>query len=222
MRYYAEKRKKEKKPYRMRTKVNFRFASNRSIISGLPVKMHGFKLGVEFLNRFRTGFMVAWLPSNAIETDGLPVGVESREFDMIALGTFFEYLIFHNYRWELSVPVDLLFADFTMKEVSVYDHTVRYDTLNDFPVMQVGCYGQYNVNYWLGVGASIGVRTGLGPSAAVNKAITALYYTMGIKFMLGKFLRTIFVHQKVLQERIDYFETRRPDKADKLRRRLRN
>ncbi len=220
--YEAEhKNKKEKKPYQFRTKVNLRFASNRSLIGGLNVKFRAIKVGLEFINRFRVGIMVAWLPGNAEKTDKLPVGVEKQLFEMGAFGTYFEYMFFHNYRWELSIPVDMIFADFRVTSISVYDGRETVEEFDNFPLIQIGVYGQYNVNYWLGVGTSIGGRFGVGPSSSVNNALTALYYTVGVRVMLGKFVRTVFKHQEVLKERIEYFETRRPYKADKLRKRLR-
>ena len=202
-----------------KTKIFFRFSNNRTVVRNTQIKFTGLRLGVERKNKFRYGILFASLADSVIVLKPENDTIWGSFIDVSAIGGFFEYLLIKNYRWELSIPVDLAFGSTQVQELDHNRKAISEEELPNYFVTQAGLYGQYNINYWFGVGAGFGYRWSISEDKDLQTYLSSPYYIFGVKASIFRGLKSIFRHNKVMDEKIKYFEKHNTEKAEKIKRR---
>jgi len=196
------------------------FDSRHSLVVGQLVKMHGLKVGMEISDyeTIRLGFGIYWL------NDPVKLGpfVESGDtafayidFDYSTL--FVEYVIYQDFRWEVSVPFNIGLGTGSVKfEWPKYD----FDTtmvIKGIPVMATNIAAHYKVFPWMGIGAGLGYRQILSLNKQIRKAFNSPFYVIKIKLFLGGLYKSVFKHNEVIEEREEYKRQREEKRNDKRR-----
>ena len=199
---YIEEYKAKK--WRMHTAIhNF-----RSWFSEEQFSFLGVKGGLEYKKRYRFGIMLLAQQEAVVFDDADPdVDYELSEVGYIA--GYGEYMIVNNYRWELGIPVSFGRGGGRLITLDQQNEQIGEPEERVFSALQLGLYGQYNINYWLGVGLGAGHRKGFSGDIKVEDFVSAPYYTFGLKINLGRFLKSVFAHDKVKAEKKLYFESRK-------------
>ena len=193
----------------------FRFSRAQSSVEQKSVVFNSLRGGFEINKKFRTGLLVASMGDSLILKDNLPEGAEYNVVGLAAIGGFFEFMVINNYRWEMSVPVQLGygFASYTYLDGSkeeLFEEDVPY-----YFFSELGFNFQYNFNNWAGFGVGLGVRTTSAGHESVSKYTRGPFYNLGLRFSVGGLYSSVFHKQEVQAKKKAYFELREKVKAKK-------
>jgi hypothetical protein len=199
---YLEEYKAKK--WRMHTAIhNF-----RSFLDDRQFSFFGLKGGLEYKKRYRFGLMLLGQQEAVMLNDQ----EEDRDYELSEvayLAGYGEYMIINNYRWELGIPISFGRGGGRVVTLNQNEEQIGEPEELTFNALQMGLYGQYNINYWLGFGLGAGHRSGFSTDVKVRDFVSTPYYTFGLKINLGRLLKSVFAHEKVKAEKKLYFESRK-------------
>ena len=197
--------------------------TNTWLKKGINVKVRSLNIGLQFNRNYKFG--VSGILSKRYQTtyeDYPEIGYF--ETSLLGFGTYFEYLLIKNYRLEVGFPLAVGKVWATNEAYSTEKTRIPASdfTSNGFGLFSIGANGEYSINYWLAFGLGLGYRFSIGANSNTSQNLSTPYYSFGIKLQLGKFVKTIFHHEQVLQMKSIYFRDRRPAKSEKMRKRSEN
>ena len=207
-----------------KTKIEFRLSTNNTLLtSGVSAKFTNIRIGVRFKKHYKFGFLLSNMRSISFDTPEDP-NVSSYQLKFNGYGGYLEYVVLKNYRFEFSVPVSIASMQ---AEATAYNSSgfavPKYDTSSQrFPVLSVGVYGAYSMNYWLAISAGVGYRWAFSESDYYNSLLSTPYYSLGLKLQIGNLYRSIFHKDQVLYMKSVYFRDRKPEKSAKQLRHSKN
>ncbi len=198
---YLEEYKTKK--WKMHTAVhNF-----RSFFNDQQFLFMGLKGGLEYNHNYRFGLMLLGQEEAVLLNDN-DQDYDYELSEVAYLAGYGEYMLVNNYRWELGIPLSFGRGGGRLVTLDGEREPVGEPEEKRFNALQVGVYGQYNINYWLGFGLGAGQRAAFSQDVEVRDYLTSPYYTFGLKVNLGRLMKSVFAHKKVKAEKKLYFETR--------------
>ena len=207
-----------------KTKIEFRISRNNTFMTkGVHAKFTHFKLGVRFKKNYKFGLILANMKPISLEAPEVP-GVNYYKLKFNGYGGYFEYLILKNYRYVVSAPFSILSMQAEAKAFNSSNMAIpKHDTSSSrFPVLSLGIYGAYSINYWLAIGLGFGYRQAFNTGITNNSVISTPFYSLGLKVQLGNFYKSLFHRDQVLYMKSVYFRDRRPEKSAKQLRHSKN
>lgn len=189
--------KDEKDEYR--TRFVFSFDARNSFVIGQPVKFNGFKFGLEVRKRHRFGLGFYSLRYQVKLNDvGLASGlVTDIFFDYNLATTYYEFVVLHKNKWELTLPAHIVSGDLlASREDSTGKRVAVPELSKPTRGLEWSVDAQYTIIPWLGVGAGLGYRTVLSSNNEAKRAFNGPMYFVKLKLFLGVFYRRIFKGEK--------------------------
>jgi hypothetical protein len=191
---------------------------DRNLFLAKPnTKMDGVKLGVELYQRYRFGFTYFFLGKER------PLDALFREKDTVQQqlklnywGPFFEYVLYEDFRWEVSIPLNLGYGKGRVDTKKVSTSIKGRRMTSDLVFTSGGLNAHYKVFHWLGFGVGIGYNHVFTKEPAIRKVLNSPYYAIRVKLFLGGLYRCVFKPKVVKQLKLDYREERRERKALRL------
>lgn len=169
--------------------------ARRSFFSGRPVKINGFRLGVQFRGVHRFGIGFYGLDRNVVFTD-VPVNQPgatdtSRVVFNAGFGSFFyERVLYKTKKWAFAIPAEFLFGNIT----GYYEDSLgKFLPLPEVPFsgLALGIQAKYNILTWLAPRFSIGYRLLFNTTPEVRSSFNRAYYSFGLQIMVGELYHTI-------------------------------
>jgi len=207
-----------------KTKIEFRISTDKTFITkGVNARFTNLRLGVRFKKHYKFGLVMTTMrPLSFAAPENTKVNTYNLKFN--GYGGYFEYVILKNYRFEVSAPFSILSMQ---AEADAFDYSnARFpeqDTSsNRFPVLSLGVYGGYSINYWLAIGLGFGYRQAFSTNDQNNSVISTPFYSLGLKIQLGNFYKSVFHKDQVLYMKSVYFRDRKPEKSAKQLRHSKN
>lgn len=202
------------------TKFTLSFDSRQSFVLGRLTKMNGLKIGIEFYDRYRFGF--GFYKMNApIELKPIPIENSNdtifSNFEFEYSTVYLEYVLYQDYKWEVSVPLSIGTGTGTIKaylKSSGYDTTV---VIKGIPLVAINAAAHYKVFHWMGIGVGLGYRQILTKNKEANEALSSPFYVIKLKIFLSRLYESIFKHNEVIEEREEYKRQREEKRNDKRR-----
>lgn len=180
-----------KKSFKSKPQLDVKFDSRFSFIRGVDFRTSGFKIGVSFNRKFKTGLGYNQLIIPAKST----IESEERKFDAelkyIYFSPYFEYVYHSSKRWEFNLSSQIgigrahyqYFNPTTEKAVRTrYSNVISYE-----PAMLI----DYKIIRWVGIGTGVGYRLVLYKNNGIEEKITSPVYIVKLKIYLGEIVRTI-------------------------------
>ncbi len=196
------------------------FDNYRSFIAERPVQFYGLKLGIEWPRKFRWGFglysMKNGLPLAPIERRDYSI---NQKFNFAYVNTYFEYVIYEDYRWEFSVPVSIGTGWGNIDTISSLYNKPGIRHSDTVTVFTQGIAAHYKVFYWLGVGVGGGYREIITKDKFVQRQLNGPFYAIKIKLFLGGLYKAIFKRNQVYEERDEYRQHMKDKKYERIRKR---
>ena len=200
-----------------KTKVEFRISTDKTFITkGVNARFTNLRLGIRFKKNYKFGLVMTSMRPLSFAATEVPK-VDHYHLSFNGYGGYFEYVVLKNYRFEFSVPLTIWSMQAEAKAFNSTNMAIpSHDTSsNRFPVLALGVYGGYSLNYWLALGLGLGYRQAFNTSNQNNSVISTPFYSLGLKIQLGNFYRTVFHRDQVLYMKSVYFRDRRPEKSAK-------
>lgn len=180
-----------KKSFKSTPQLDVKFDSRFSFIRGADFRTSGFKIGVSFNRKFKTGLGYNQLIIPAKST----IQTEDRKFDAelkyIYFSPYFEYVYHSSKRWEFNLSSQIgigrahyqYFNPTTQKAVRTrYSAVISYE-----PAMLI----DYKIIRWVGIGTGVGYRLVLYKNSGIEEKISSPVYIVKLKIYLGEIVRTI-------------------------------
>lgn len=180
-----------KKSFKSKPHLDVKFDSRFSFIRGNDLRTSGFKIGVSFNRKFKTGLGYNQLIIPAKST----IQTEDRKFDAelkyIYFSPYFEYVYHSSKRWEFNLSSQIgigrahyqYFNPTTQKAVRTrYSAVISYE-----PAMLI----DYKIIRWVGIGTGVGYRLVLYKNSGIEEKISSPVYIVKLKIYLGEIVRTI-------------------------------
>ncbi len=167
----------------------FRFDSRQSFITARPVKIFGFKVGLDHRDQVQYGIGFNALSGNSEISKTVEGNEGSLRFFFIA--PYFQYTFYNKGHWELGIPVQVgvggSWITYTDAEGEV-QRARSSGVLTYEPAMSV----QYKFWKFFGIGTGLGYRIMVIPNKKIDEDFTAPVYMFRFKVYLGKVYNAVF------------------------------
>lgn len=180
-----------KKSFKSTPQLDVKFDSRFSFIRGNDFRTSGFKIGISFNRKFKTGLGYNQLIIPTRST----IQTEDRKFDAelkyIYFSPYFEYVYHSSKRWEFNLSSQIgigrahyqYFNPTTQKAIRTrYSAVISYE-----PAMLI----DYKIIRWVGIGTGVGYRLVLYKNSGIEEKISSPVYIVKLKIYLGEIVRTI-------------------------------
>lgn len=164
--------------------------ARRSFFRGRPVKINGFRVGVQYLGVHRIGLGFYGLDKNVVFSDvkvNYPGSTDtSRVIFNAGYGTlFYERVLYKTEKWEFALPSELLLGSIT----GYYEDSLgKFLPLpqKSFTGLSSGIQVKYNIFTWLAPRFSVGYRLLLNALPEVRYSFNRAYYSFGLQVLVGE------------------------------------
>jgi hypothetical protein len=180
-----------KKSFKSKPQLDVKFDSRFSFIRGNDLRTSGFKIGVSFNRKFKTGlgYNQLIIPAKSSITD------DDKKFDAelkyIYFSPYFEYVYFTSKRWEfnLSAQVGIGSGHYQYyNEVTQKTIRTRYSAILSYePAMLI----DYKIIRWIGIGTGVGYRLIFYKNNDIEEHLSSPVYIVKLKIYLGEIVRTL-------------------------------
>ncbi len=191
----------------------FRFSRAQSSIEQKNIVFNSLRGGFEIKKKYRTGLLIATIADSLLLQDQLPEGATYNSVGLTAIGGFFEFMVINNYRWEMSVPIQLGYGFVSYTYLDNNKQELFKEEVPYYFFTELGFNFQYNFNNWVGFGVGFGVRTTSAGHESVARYTRGPYYNLGLRFSVGGLYISIFHKKEVLAKKKAYFKLREKTKA---------
>lgn len=198
----------------LNTKILASFDSRLSRFNGSPIRIDGFKLGLDVAKTFRFGVSSYW-QRGKLDLDPIVGAVTDtlRTFDFEYFAFFSEFIIYQDFKWELSVPLAFGVGPRVFEYKLTKDgETIRKDEKN-IGLTTISVDGHFKVVPWVALGAGFGYRHSFTDDSEVRDILNEPVYSFKVKFLLGNFIKFLFFRPKLEEEREAYIKERNIRKA---------
>ncbi len=179
-----------KKSFKNKPQLDVKFDSRFSFIADRDFKTSGFKIGVSFNRKFKTGLgynqFIIPAKSSIIDNDK-EFGAELK---YIYFSPYFEYVYFTSKRWEFNLSAQVgigkghyqYYNEATQKTIRA-----RYSTILSYePAMLI----DYKIIRWVGIGTGVGYRLIFYKNSNIEEHLSSPVYVVKLKIYLGEIVRT--------------------------------
>jgi hypothetical protein len=176
-----------------KAKIDVGFDARSSLVDGNKVRVAGFKLGLEYRRIHRFGIGLYAL-SNPIEKKDVVLDVPSEKVSYLFSyqSLYYERVLFFNRKWEVSSTLHLGGGKVETSYLPILGNTFQPYDVKSVSVSELTFNGQYNIFYWLTVGAGIGGRFVYRGPADIKKAYTAPVTLFSVNIKIVKLIVSIF------------------------------
>lgn len=164
--------------------------ARRSFFKERPVKINGFKLGVQYLGVHRMGIGFYNLDRNVVFTDIQINQPGATDTSRIVFNTgfgalFYERVLYKTENWEFALPTEFLFGN-----INGYyeDSTGAFLPLPEVPFTGIafGIQTKYNIYTWLAPRVVVGHRFLFKTTTEVKQSFNSAYFGFGIQILVGE------------------------------------
>jgi hypothetical protein len=180
------------------------FDGKKSFIASQKVSVFGFRLGLQYKDKFRTGMGLYFQSSPSNETytfnETISPKTVTAKLDFSYLTLFYEPIVFQDrhHRWVLSVPTQLgvgtaqlSYMDSTQ---TVPERKVIYS--KSAVLTEVVFMAEYRLFRWLGFGSGVGLRLMLTDDEIIKRNLNAPIYVFKIRISWGELYKMAFKEKR--------------------------
>jgi hypothetical protein len=177
------------------------FDGKKSFISSQKASVFGFKLGLQYKNKFRTGLGLYFQGEPATENYTFNEGATrtvAAKLDFTYLTLFYEPIVFKNKRWELSVPTQLGIGTAQLSYIdstqAIPQKTIIYS--KSAGVTEVVFMAEYKLFRWIGFGSGVGLRAMITEDEVIKKSLNSPIYVFKVRILFGELYKMAFKEKK--------------------------
>jgi hypothetical protein len=179
------------------------FDQRYSLLNGDLVGINGFKLGIEWRGRLRTGLGLYLLSDGVPSRAPIPLALppETRtELRFRYVAVYGEYVLVGTPRWELSTPTQFGFGK-VFTGYYLPDGSRRRSTTDHIWLFEPSLVGHMRVFRWVGVGAGAGYRQMLFLNGSQQRELSGVIFLGRVKLFLGDLYKIIRGREQLLSQK---------------------
>lgn len=166
----------------------------RSFYRDQPIKVNGFRIGVQYLGVYRFGLGFYRLDRRVIFKSvkiDLPNSTDTSEviFKAEYMTLFVERVLYRSKRWEYSLPIDFQYG-----KLGGYYEDINSNFLElpnqVFVGMSFGFQTKFFIFPWLAPRVAVGQRILFNPNEEIKKSFNKPNYTVGLQIIPGELIRS--------------------------------
>lgn len=181
-------------PYQNKIKPDFSVDARRTLFQRRWIAVMGLKFGVEYRRVHRLGFGVYFLNTRVFDSDfDFDISAEKVEYEFRYSTLYYDRVLFFNRKWEVGATLHLgggKVRPFFQNPDNPNDR-IEIEPI-DFSTVELAAYGEYNVLFWIGVGAGVGYRGVFGAGESLNKEFSAPIFVANLQLKLFKLARSFY------------------------------
>jgi hypothetical protein len=171
----------------------FNFDSRYSFINHQQVQISGFKLGVEWIEKFRTGigfYGLSTTLNKELEVIKDPAERLDGRFRFNYLALYGEYVLLSKRKWEVSFPLQFGLG---MMSVETKDKRglPRDSDRKPIALTEPSITAHYKIFPWIGIGAGAGYRYMLSSQNKVEHSFDSPIYYIKAKIFVGEIYKSL-------------------------------
>lgn len=184
----------EKFSYAMKTnpKLLFSLDSRRSFVRSTNVKFWGVRLGFDWSAMIHMGIGMYGLSSSTgldwVNNDGDSINDARLNFGYVSF--WFEYVWFHNKRWQLSTPLHLGAGEVSLSSSNF--PFLQPETKKSVIVTEFSVQAEYKIFWLVGLGAGAGYRYSLTSQEKLARFVNSPVYLFKVRIFLGEVYKRLF------------------------------
>lgn len=171
----------------------FHFDARYSFINHQQVQISGFKIGVEWIEKFRTGigfYGLSTTLNKELEEVQDPVQRLDGRFRFNYLALYGEYIFLSSRKWEISTPIQFGIGQM-FYEVRDKRGMPKANERKLIALVEPSVTGHYKFFPWVGVGAGAGYRYMLSSQNKIEHGFDSPIYYIKAKLFVGEIYRAI-------------------------------
>lgn len=190
--------------------------SYNSFLLNEKVKFKGIRVGAELGQKLRFGIGIYRL-DKPIDLAPLRADIDTinRQLRFEYYNLFWDYVVYEDFRWELSLPFSFGRAFGKIDTFSLKNNSYRGQMeVDSTSIATVGFDCAYRVFPWIGLGGGIGYRQAFAPKE-IREKLNAPFYTIKIKIFLGYLFKAIFKRKMLAEEKAAYLKEKEDRKNER-------
>lgn len=182
-------------PYQNKLKPDLRFDARRTLFQQNWVAIGGLRLGVQYRRIHRIGFGFYLLNNRIFEANDIyeqiPQGIPL-EYDFSYNTLFYERALYFDKRWEVGANVHLGGGDVGVRYQP--PGTTFFEQIDKVPfsLTEGSVYGNFNILYWLGIGAGLGYRRVWARIPRTDNSFSSPIFAATVQIRFVKLARSFF------------------------------
>lgn len=181
-------------PYQNKLKPDISLDARRTLFHAEWIGVMGLKFGLEYRRIHRLGIGVYFLNNRIFDRDfKFDLPVEKVEYEFRYSTLYYERVLFFNRKWEVGSTLHL--GGGTIKAFyqnpDNANERIALDPL-EFSTVELSAYGEYDILFWLGVGAGMGYRSVFGVSRDLRKDFSSPIFVVNVQLKLIKLARSFY------------------------------
>ncbi len=154
----------------------------------------GIKAGVEYRRIHRLGIGVYFLNTRVFDRDfNFDIAADKVEYEFRYSTIYYERVLFFNRKWEVGSTLHLGGGNIRVFYQNPENSNERLQLKPvEFSTVELSAYGEYDILFWLGVGAGMGYRQVLGVNADLRKEFSSPIFVVNLQLKLIKLARSFY------------------------------
>lgn len=180
--------------YQNKLKADFSLDARRTLFQTKWVAVMGIKGGVEYRRIHRLGIGVYFLNTRVFDRDyDFDLSADKVEYEFRYSTIYYERVLFFNRKWEVGSTLHLGGGNIRVFYQNPENLNERLQlTPVEFSTVELSGYGEYDILYWLGVGAGLGYRQIMGVNKDLRKEFSSPIFVVNLQFKLIKLARSFY------------------------------
>ena len=185
-------------------KFIFSFDSDKNFLNGSDVRFFGFKVGLQFDDKFRVGMglqiLADFIPVRVVVNEG-----EHNEYttdgklDITLMTSYYERILHTSTRWEFTASLHHGIGGVSRRYIDTVG-VEQQKSAGGFVLLTPAVEGHYKFFSWLGIGAGVGYRIAFYNDKKVQQLVNSPIYVLKMKLFLGELYKAIFKKEKPWDE----------------------
>ena len=173
-----------------KAKFVFNFDTRYTLLQNDPVRIGGLKAGIEWKQKFRTGFGMYALSTPLVTrfTSNPDQKIAEVKMKFRYAAVYGEWVLLRNKHWELSAPLQAGFGKIRNQYFDKQGQLLQTE-YKPLWLIEPSVAAHYKIYSWVGLGAGAGYRQMLNYQQLQNNQLNAPIYYIKVKVFVGDLYR---------------------------------
>lgn len=181
-------------PYQNKLRPDISVDARRTLFEKKWVAVMGLKFGVEYRHVHRLGIGVYFLNTRVFDRKfDFDLPVEKVEYEFRYSTIYYERVLYFDRKWETGATLHLGGGNIKVfyQNPDNSNERIQLDPV-EFSTVELSAYGEYDILYWLGIGAGAGYRQIMGSGKNLRKDFSSPIFVINVQLKLIKLARSFY------------------------------
>ena len=188
--------KRKLEPYQNKLKPDISLDARRTLFRSKWVAVMGLKFGVEYRHVHRLGIGAYFLNTRVFDRQFSLPEIDKVEYEFRYSTLYYERVLFFNRKWETGATLHLGGGNIRIFYQNPNNPNDRIELApREFSTVELSAYGEYDILYWVGLGAGAGYRSVFNVNKNLRKTFSSPIFVVNLQLKLIKLARSFYDEQ---------------------------